>query len=166
MMKEKEWDINGLRVLEKREPAPEKIPAFFGEESAADVRSIHSQIGGYSKTPLISLPGLAESLGVGSVFVKDESGRFGLKAFKGLGGSYAMFRVICGELGLDPKSTSLDDLTGGKYRDRISRMEFVTCTDGNHGKGVSWAAGLFGCTGRWMTSPRRSGRCATRRSPL
>ncbi|MBR4442900.1 MAG: diaminopropionate ammonia-lyase [Clostridia bacterium] len=32
-----------------------------------------------------------------------------------------------------------------KYRDKARQIEFVTCTDGNHGRGVSWAAGLFGC---------------------
>ena len=41
------------------------------------------------------LPELAESLGIRAAFIKDESTRFGLKSFKGLGGSYAVFRAVC-----------------------------------------------------------------------
>ena len=141
----KEWTINGINILKCREDAKAPIPALFGEEGAKAARAFHEQINEYSETPLVSLPHLAEQWGVAGIYVKDESKRFSLNAFKGLGGSYAMFRILCDKLGLDPTQTTLADLTGQTYRDQISQIEFVTCTDGNHGRGVSWAAGIFGC---------------------
>lgn len=100
---------------------------------------------GYAPTPLVELSGLAKRGGVRSVLVKDESPRFGLNAFKALGGLYALFRVVCRELGLDHRTATMDTLKSPEYRDRVSRMEFITTTDGNHGRGVSWAAGMLGC---------------------
>ena len=142
----REWSIDSYRILESRTEAPEAIPPEWGEEGAAQSLRFHKQIPSYSNTPLYSLPQLAKALGVGGIYVKDESPRFFLNAFKGLGGSYAMFRIICEKLGLDPQNTRLTDLTEGPYKEQISRLTFVSCTDGNHGRGVSWAAGLFGCT--------------------
>lgn len=79
------------------------------------------------------------------MLVKDESTRFGEQAFKPLGGVYAMFRVICDQLNLDYRLTSLNQLLNDKqYKEAISKMTFITTTDGNHGRGVSWASGLFG----------------------
>ena len=82
---------------------------------------------------------------VRSVLVKDESARFGLNAFKGLGGSYCMFRVLCERFGLDPETADFSSFRGETIRKACAGIEFATATDGNHGKGVSWAAGLFGC---------------------
>lgn len=139
----REWKSKDVRVLENGLSRGSDLPEAFLSGAAESVRLFHSRTAGYRKTPLVSLPGLAEKLGVKGIYVKDESGRFGLNAFKGLGGSYAMFRVLCDRLSLDPGSVSPEDLE--KYRGRIRGLEFATCTDGNHGKGVSWAAGLFGC---------------------
>ena len=142
----KEWkDRYGVNVLQTVRPQRCPLPAAFGQEAAEAVRAFHRQIPGYAPTPLVRLGGLAAELGVRAVFVKDESKRFGLNAFKGLGGSYAMFRVICGELGLDPARTSLRDLRTEEVRRRLAGVEFATATDGNHGRGVSFAGGLFGC---------------------
>jgi diaminopropionate ammonia-lyase len=59
----------------------------FSKEKIARVRSFHRSMWGYyQSTPLVELKELAAWLGVRNIFVKDESGRFGLKAFKGLGG--------------------------------------------------------------------------------
>lgn len=141
----REWTIDRISILENRASARSELPALFGPAGAQAARAFHAQIKGYEKTPLVSLPHLAEKLNVSGVYCKDESKRFSLNAFKGLGGSYAMFRVLCERLGLDPERTSLQALTEGAYKETISKLEFVTCTDGNHGRGVSWAAGLFGC---------------------
>ena len=130
------WIQTSKKLTEKKEETLAKARA---------VRSFHEGIPAYERTPLLSLPGLAEALGVKGIYVKDESPRFGLQAFKGLGGSYAMFRILCEELGLDPEKTSLEDLQRPDRKEAISRLCFVTCTDGNHGRGISWAAGLFGC---------------------
>ncbi len=122
---------------------PSGFPQVYSFEETANVRKLHGIIPGYQPTPLVSLDGLAGKLGIKHILVKDESKRFGLNAFKGLGGVFAMFRIICRELGLDPYTATLDDLKG--YSEKISRMEFITTTDGNHGKGISWAAKVFGC---------------------
>ncbi|MBR3108352.1 MAG: diaminopropionate ammonia-lyase [Clostridia bacterium] len=109
----------------------------FSFDQTAEVRRLHRMLPVYAETPLARLNQ--------SVYVKDESGRFGIKAFKGLGGIYAMFRMICREFSLNPLETTIDMLKESPFRDRIRSMEFVTTTDGNHGKGVSWAAGILGC---------------------
>lgn len=120
------------------------IPSAFCPKEAAAPRRFHETIDSYEITPLVRLPELAKKLGIKEICVKDESKRFSLNAFKGLGGSYAMFRILCEKLALDPEATTLSELTS-EYRNKIEQIEFVTCTDGNHGRGVSWAAGLFGC---------------------
>ena len=141
----KEWTIHHISILENREPAQSEIPSLFCDAGARATRAFHEQISSYEKTPLVGLPNLAARWHIRGIYVKDESKRFFLNSFKGLGGSYAMFRIICERLGLDPAQTSLKELTGDAYREQLKQLEFVTCTDGNHGRGVSWAAGLFGC---------------------
>lgn len=119
--------------------------SMYAYAATEPVRRLHRMIPEYHETDLRSLDALALLLGVKGVWIKDESTRFGLKAFKGLGGIYAMYRMICRELGLDAATTTLETLRAPTYRDRLRDMTFITTTDGNHGKGVSWAAGLFGC---------------------
>ena len=127
----------------------------FGSRAAEEALRIHRMTPGYHETPLVELKELAERGGVRAVLVKDESTRFGLKAFKGLGGVCAMFRIVCRELGLDPAETTLEELRAGPWAEQIRRMVFITTTDGNHGKGVSWAAGIFGCRA-YVYMPRGS----------
>lgn len=127
------------------EVAKEDLYDPYSYEKTAPVRRCHESLEAYAVTPLVSLSGLASKGGVKAVFVKDESHRFGLKAFKGLGGTYAMYRMICKELGLDPAETGFADLLKEPHASKIRDLVFITTTDGNHGKGVSWAAKLFGC---------------------
>ena len=142
----KEWTaMEGMRVLKTEASGSAEIPSNFTEEDAADAAHFHASIDSYRATPLQALKGLAAKLGVKGIYVKDESKRFSLNAFKGLGGSYAMFRIFCDRLELDPAKTVLSDLLTEENRHRVENIEFVTATDGNHGRGVSWAAGIFGC---------------------
>lgn len=142
----KEWrQVYGMDVVAVDSAKKSRIPQAFGREAAAEARAFHRQIDGYRETPLAGLPALAKKLGVKGIYVKDESQRFSLNAFKGLGGSYAMFRILCGRLGLDPAATTLEELLREENREKISRAVFVTATDGNHGRGVSWAGKIFGC---------------------
>ena len=60
--------------------------------NVAKARFFHSSFPQYSITPLARLDGMAAYLGLAGLFVKDESFRFGLNAFKVLGGSFAMAR--------------------------------------------------------------------------
>ena len=89
--------------------AVDRAADFLTRKAVEPAHRIHRAMEGYRPTPLVRLDGLAEALGVKAVFVKDESKRFGLNAFKGLGAIYAFTRVVCGELGLDPETTTFAD---------------------------------------------------------
>jgi diaminopropionate ammonia-lyase len=92
---------------------------------------------GYAPTPLVDLPEVAAQAGVGTVRIKDESGRFGLGSFKALGGAYAvdlLLRMERSRRGLAPDDAS------------AAGSLVVTCaTDGNHGRAVAWGARRAGC---------------------
>lgn len=68
-----------------QEPPKGTIPEAFSEAAAAKVHAFHRQLPGYAPTPLVALKGLAKKWGLGGIFVKDESTRFNLLAFKVLG---------------------------------------------------------------------------------
>lgn len=119
-------------------------PRDFSLDAAQQVHRFHRRIPGYGETPLANLSSLAAAWGVGGVFVKDESKRFGLNAFKALGGSYAVARLLCDKLELDIESVELDQLRGSEARERIGRITLATATDGNHGRGIAWTAATLG----------------------
>ncbi len=125
-------------------PQPSKLPVQFREEIAGKVHRFHRQLPGYQTTPLVSLKGVAKSSGVGNIFVKDESSRFDLKAFKVLGGSYAAARLICQKLNVALAETDYAYLVSGDVRRQLGRMTFATATDGNHGRGIAWVAQQLG----------------------
>ncbi|CAE7227032.1 ygeX, partial [Symbiodinium microadriaticum] len=118
-------------------PPPAHRP--FGPEEARKVRSVL----GLEPTPLVKIsdgfPGVA------AVYVKDESKRMGLQAFKVVGGAYAMLRFMCKRLA-QPVPETRDQVKAVQelYQERFGATTFVTCTDGNHGRGVAWAAKNFG----------------------
>ena len=106
--------------------------------------SFHRSFPQYAVTPLTPLSNLAKHLGLKRLYVKDESYRFGLNAFKVLGGSYAIARYIAQQLGRDVSEMSYDVLTSDKLREEFGQATFFTATDGNHGRGVAWAANKLG----------------------
>ena len=108
-------------------------PSFLGEDAAKKVRAFHRSLEEYCETPLVSLDSMAKRLGVGGIYVKDESKRFGLNAFKALGASYAVHELLSAQYGQNA-DTVHPAFPGGKGK------VFVTATDGNHGKGVAWSA--------------------------
>ena len=122
----------------------DKQLAVMSLENVGKARKFHESFPQYSVTPLAQLKGMAEYLGLGSLFVKDESYRFGLKAFKVLGGSFAMARYIAGQLGKDVSEVDYNYLTGDKLKEEFGQATFFTATDGNHGRGVAWAANRLG----------------------
>jgi diaminopropionate ammonia-lyase len=88
----------------------------------SEAHAFHVSLPNYQATPLIHLPGLSKKYNVGTIWVKDESFRLGLNAFKGLGASYAMSEIL---------------------KEKPHSMTFCTATDGNHGRAVAWSARLF-----------------------
>lgn len=100
---------------------------------------------GYQPTPLLAMPGLAASLGVGRVWCKYEAPRFGLGSFKALGGAYAVMRVlqdrVTAATGL---AVSAADLESGRFAEITRGVTVVTASDGNHGLSVAWGAKRFG----------------------
>jgi diaminopropionate ammonia-lyase len=116
----------------------------FGVEQAERVRAFHESFPEYKVTGLKSLPGLSGRLGVGGIYVKDESTRFGLNAFKVLGGSYSIARCVTERLGLSEGELTFECLTAPDLQKRLGEITFVTATDGNHGRGVAWTAKRLG----------------------
>ena len=107
-------------------------------------RAFHESFPQYAETPLAGLDRLAEFLGVAKLCVKDESYRFGLNAFKVLGGSFAMARYISKLTGRPLEELSYDALTSRGLKEQTGEITFFSATDGNHGRGVAWAARVLG----------------------
>ena len=116
----------------------------FDEKASNCAARYHRSIPGYRETPLDSLPALARQLGLGSVFVKDESARFGLNAFKALGSSYCAARIIAEKLALPAGEISYDAIASPEGRAALGGAVLATATDGNHGRGVAWTAKMLG----------------------
>ena len=132
------WVIN---TMPKSEDQQLSLMSMENVQSAA---SFHRSFPQYSVTPLAKLDGMAKRLGLGGLYVKDESYRFGLNAFKVLGGSFAMAKYIAGQMGKDVSELTYEYLTGSEFRKEFGQATFFTATDGNHGRGVAWAANKLG----------------------
>ncbi|MEQ8287935.1 pyridoxal-phosphate dependent enzyme [Thalassospira sp.] len=89
----------------------------------------------YCQSPLLPCPGLAAELGVGAVWIKDESKRFGLGGVKALGAPYGLKQQLL-KLGIEPGSL--------ECRNYVA----IAATDGNHGLATAWAAAKFNCRAR------------------
>ena len=116
---------------------------LFSKESADKIREFHKSFPVYAPTPLAHLEETAKCLGLKDVYVKDESWRFGLNAFKVLGGSYAIGNYLAGRLGKDISEVNYETLISDETRKELGDITFVTATDGNHGRGVAWTANQF-----------------------
>lgn len=127
-----------------RRQASPYFPALTGEQARL-ARAFHSSFPQYAPTPLAELSALAAQMGLKSLLVKDESQRFGLNAFKVLGGSYAIARHIAARLGLRPEEMTFAALRSDAARAALGNAVFFTATDGNHGRGVAWTARELGC---------------------
>ncbi|HUW90732.1 MAG TPA: diaminopropionate ammonia-lyase [Candidatus Nanopelagicaceae bacterium] len=113
---------------------------FMSKEIVNSVRNFHKKFSHYKPTPPESLDNMANKLNIKKIWIKDESFRFGLNAFKVLGGSYAIGVYLSRKLGIDINKLSFEKLKSPEYKKKIGDITFVTATDGNHGRGVAWAA--------------------------
>lgn len=92
---------------------------------------------GHCPTPLRRLDALAKRLGLGRIYVKDESRFLNLNAFKGRGVLWACAKIIAEKTGL--AVANLD-----KLKAAAAGAHFVSATDGNHGAALACAAAIFG----------------------
>ena len=118
--------------------------AGFSPAVAQRVRAFHASFSQYCPTPLIALHGLARKLGLKSVCVKDESQRFGLNAFKVLGGSYAVARCLAERLNQPVQGLTKSQLHNTGASTAADKITFISTTDGNHGRGLAWTARELG----------------------
>ena len=122
---------------------PEPDWSDFSFLKSSDMLDFHKSIEGYAATPIVNLHDAAAELGVKKIYVKDESHRFGIKAFKAFGGSYAIYRFLKGcwqerygwDEVFDARSFSNPDMLA-----RLGSFTFCAATDGNHGRAVAWTA--------------------------
>lgn len=117
---------------------------LFSPEVARNARRFHRQIPGFQMSPLLALPNLAQMFGVGGIWVKDEGVRLQLNSFKVLGGSYAVYKYIKSRLNLENEEISYAELTSAEFQQKLGKITFATATDGNHGRGIAWAAQKLG----------------------
>ncbi|MBF0279512.1 MAG: diaminopropionate ammonia-lyase [SAR324 cluster bacterium] len=107
----------------------------------SDMFEFHKSLEGYEATPLVSLPKIADTLGIKAVLVKDESFRFGINAFKALGASYAIYRFLKdrweGQFAAPFNERSFSDPA---VLEKLGSFTFCAATDGNHGRAVAWTA--------------------------
>ncbi|MEU5683788.1 PLP-dependent lyase/thiolase [Streptomyces venezuelae] len=136
-MTDQENDLSAARLPA---PLPSPLPWYARPAARAwtcaapspDARAFHASLPRYASTTLHELPLLAAELTVARVFVKDESSRFGLPAFKALGASWAIDRILARDAHRAPGP-------GG-----ARTLRFVTATDGNHGRAVARMARQLG----------------------
>lgn len=143
-VRRKEFCMSIQSYLQQPSAIPDVHLALTSSQVLEQAQHFHSTIPGYRPTPLFSLDGLASSLGLSSLLIKDESQRFGLNAFKALGGSFAIAHTLAGKLGWSMDEVTFEALMRPEVREKLGALTFVTATDGNHGRGVAWAARLLG----------------------
>ena len=134
-MEQIKWAANRMPKGDDRELS------VMALENVAKARRFHQSFPQYSVTPLARLDRMAAQLGLGGFFVKDESYRFGLNAFKVLGGSFAMARYIAGELGRDVSEMTYDYLTCGRNSGRRPSSLRPTATTGGASRGRPTSSG-------------------------
>lgn len=132
------WAVNEMPETDDRHLS------IMALDEIKKARTFHESFPQYSKTPLARLDQMAGYLGLNSIYVKDESYRFGLNAFKVLGGSFSMARYIAKETGKKVEDLPYNVLTSEALKKEFGQATFFTATDGNHGRGVAWAANKLG----------------------
>ncbi|WP_368655093.1 diaminopropionate ammonia-lyase [Ornithinibacillus sp. 4-3] len=138
-------NLTKLQYVENNNAKSEKESvAVMSSKVMEEVRSFHQSFPEYQITPLHSLDHLAKKLEINKIWVKDESYRFGLNAFKVLGGSYAVGKYLARKLNMDISELSFEKLKSKEIKEQLGDITFVTATDGNHGRGIAWAASQLG----------------------
>lgn len=135
--------IEILCHLNKKSSPSVKTIELFSPDIQRSVNHFHQSLPGYHPTPLAHLAQLAKHLGISDLWVKSEASRFDLKAFKVLGASYAIGKMLAKELGLDAHKFTFEQIAS--QASKFQNLTLVTATDRNHGRAVAWTANRLGC---------------------
>ncbi|MBO6602447.1 pyridoxal-phosphate dependent enzyme [Rhodophyticola sp.] len=118
---------------------PEAIAAICGQalSDPAPVTALLDRCPAHAPTPLLEVPALAATLGIGAIHIKDERDRMGLGSFKALGAAHVIARDAALLLGPSPDAP---ERTAAALRGRT----YVAASAGNHGLSVAAGARVFG----------------------
>lgn len=143
-------DASSSRFYLNPKKSDRDYPSFLNDFlSMKDAEEAYNEIikwQKYTPTSLVPLKNMAASLGIESIYYKDESKRFNLGSFKALGGAYGVMQYL--KKKIQEKITtdvSTEDIRRKKYVDLTQDLVVTTATDGNHGRSVAYGASLFGC---------------------
>ncbi len=117
----------------------------FSPSTAHSARKFHQTFPDYTPTPLVKLTHLADMLRVSKIWIKDESHRFGLNAFKVLGATHGLAYLLAQRLEMNTQELSFDLPHEPSAKEVLADTTLVTATDGNHGRAVAWAAQQLRC---------------------
>jgi diaminopropionate ammonia-lyase len=137
-----------IRVLETVDQTERVVANVFRtalsfDPMTGDPLAAHRKLPGYTPTPLVDLPSIAGEYGLERFWLKDESHRLGLPAFKILGASWAVINLVLDRLGTpDAEWQSIDDLRA--LAAPLRPMRLACATDGNHGRAVARMARWLG----------------------
>lgn len=134
------------RSSKRNAPLSREEAMIVGTGAAAIVREFLPAFPIYAETPLESLPGLAASLGIAGIDIKDEGQRYGLYSFKALGGAYAVARLVRDHAAkVLNRSVEPAELLTDEVKKVAAQLTVCCATDGNHGRSVAAGAQMFGC---------------------
>lgn len=143
---ERETKSEHINVLQNNNYLKNNIENLksFNIEVAKSANKFLSSFPDYQATPLVSLKNLAKELGVCDIYIKDESKRFDLNAFKVTGASFAMGQYIASKIGKNINDINYEEMVSREVKNKLGQVTFVTATDGNHGRAVAWTANKLG----------------------
>lgn len=124
---------------------PRSAPVPRSRSSRAPLY-FHRRLPAYRPTRLLQLDALAQEAGLEQLWIKDESSRLGLPAFKILGVSWAVYRALLDRLDREPSWQTLGDLCDSFAP--LRPLCLVSATTGNHGRALARVASLLGFRAR------------------
>lgn len=135
--------MTGVDRRERLFVNPSPAPTLEDGSPTRDPLAFHRRLPGYAPTALREAAGIARDLGLDRLWVKDESERMGLPAFKIMGASWAVYRAIQQAMpDQDGDWRTLDDLA--RQLEPLKPLTLACATDGNHGRAVARMARLLG----------------------
>jgi len=130
-------------------PNPLRTRPSGASPDTSAVLGFHTQLPEYAATPLREVPRLARELGLERLFVKDETSRLGLRAFKILGCAWAVYQELCRRLDERPDGAPTTATLSELGQMAAARgLRLVAASSGNHGHALARVSAWAGvdCT--------------------